>query len=478
MGRRLGWKFFLIALVVGISIFAIYPPDKKINLGLDLQGGIHLILQADRKSIPKDTNVGDAVNRTLEKIRNRIDEFGVAEPSIQRQGEDRIIIQLPGIKDPDKAKSVIGRTALLEFKLVMKDDVKLDLVNKKADEVSMDLYKKPLKEILTDLKNENKIENLKQINARLGSMLPKRYELGFSHEKDREGKYEYKTMLVQKEASITGARLVRAEVGFTDNVNQHIVNLEFDGPGAKKFAKVTRDNVETPLAIVLDGRIKSFPNIREEIPNGKAQIEGSFTMEEAKELAIILTVGALEAPVHIIEERKVGPTLGRDSIRNGLRASMVGTVLVVLFMILYYRVSGLIANIALAMNLLILFGALAAMNATLTLPGIAGIVLTIGMAVDANVIIFERIKEELRNGKTIRSAIDAGFKRAFWTIFDANVTTILTAAILYWKGVGPIRGFGTTLIIGLLANMFTAIFVCKVIFDWMTLNFNVKKLSI
>ena len=283
---------------------------------------------------------------------------------------------------------------------------------------------------------------------------------------DKDTKQERKTpYVVQKKVYLTGSDLTTARVSIDQNTSEPYVSVEFNAAGAKAFGDLTEANVGRRLAIVLDGNVHSAPQIRERIPSGRAQITGGFTSEDATDLAIVLRAGALPAPVQFLEERTVGPSLGADSIRKGLISTAAAALAVVLFMVAYYRLSGLIADVALALNLLILMAAMAGFHATLTLPGIAGIVLTIGMAVDTNILIFERIREELRSGKTVRAAIDAGFARAFRTVVDTHVTVLVSAAILYQFGTGPVKGFAVSLAIGILASLFTAVFFTRLIFD-------------
>lgn len=431
MQRGLAWKALLILGIIALSVWLAYPPfdikdetgkvikEGKIKLGLDLQGGMHLVLKVDTSKIPEEARK-DATDRALEVIRNRIDEFGVREPAILRQGRNEIVVQLPGITDRDRALKLIGETALLEFKLVSDDAEKLSQALK---------------------------ENVPE---------------GFELQKDEDGQ----PILLQKETALTGDALTTAYLSFDQShFNEPYVSLEFNKKGADKFAKITQENVGRRLAIVLDGKVQSAPVIREAIPSGQAQITGRFTQEEANDLAIVLRVGALPAPVYIEEERTIGPLLGQDSIRDGIRATIIGGILVAVFMFVYYLFAGIIANIALVLNFIILLGALAYFHATLTLPGIAGVILTLGMAVDANVLIYERIREELKSGKLLRQAIPLGYDRAFSAIFDSNITTLIAAFLLIQFGTGPIRGFAVTLTIGIIASMFTAIFVTRVIFE-------------
>ena len=392
MTKNLKWKVILIIAIIAFAIQLAYPPSEKIDLGLDLQGGMHLVLEVDTTDLP-DLDKKDAVDRALEVIRNRIDEFGVREPSIQRQGNYQIIVQLPGITERERAINLIGKTALLEFRLVSEDPQKL--------------------------------------TEALDGNIPVGYELKYLEEKP---------LLVQEEASLTGDSMVDAEVKFDQSgFNQPMVGFRLDRKGGRRFARLSEENIGRRLAIVLDGVIQSAPVIKEKIPSGEGVISGRFSHDEASDLAIALRAGALPAPIKIVEERTVGPSLGRDSIEKGIRAIIYGGIVVILFMGIYYLLAGLIANFALCLNLVIILGALSYFNAALTLPGIAGIVLIIGMSVDANVLIFERIREEMNLGKTVRFAIARGFKRAFLTILDANLTTLITALILFRFGTGPLR---------------------------------------
>ncbi len=382
----------------------------------------------------------NALDQTLEVIRNRIDEFGVTEPEIRKAGTDRIIVQIPGIKDPDRAIRIIGRTAHLEFKL---------------------------------LDEEHSLEEA------LAGKVPPGDEILYGRVVDkRTGRVRKVPYLVKKQTLLTGDHLVDARVMIDSRTNEPYVAIKFDKIGTKLFARITSNNVGKRLAIILDNTVYSAPVIREPITGGEASITGSFTFEEAHDLAIVLRAGALPAPVKVLENRTVGPSLGMDSIRKGIRAAIVGLIVVVLFMGVYYRLSGLVADVALLLNMILILGALAAFRATLTLPGIAGIVLTIGMSVDANVLIFERIREELRLGKTIKAAIEAGFERATITILDANITTLIAALILFQYGTGPIKGFAVTLSIGILASMFTAVVFCRGVFEFMVDVLKVKRLSI
>lgn len=533
MRRSIQWRAGLIIFFLALSIIYLIPtlvdplpkwwtkvlPTEKIHLGLDLRGGMHLLLEVEvqkavesaldkyasdlkesltKKGIPfkriersaegkisivlPDSKANDrfsqvradqyghlkvssfsekdgqfhyllemnsqeirsvedsAVRQALETIRNRVDQFGVAEPVIAPQGENQILVQLPGIKDPQRAIELIGRTALLEFKLV--------------DE-------------------ENSLEEALKGNIPPGS------EILYQKVVDREtGVITRRPYLVKKRALMTGDVLVDARMRIKSDFNEPYVSLDFDARGARLFDQITAENVKKRLAIVLDNNVYSAPVIQERISGGKAQITGSFTVEEASDLAIVLRAGALPAPVKIIQNVTVGPSLGQDSIEKGIRAAIIGAILVVVFMAVYYRLSGLIADWALVLNIVYLMGALASMRATLTLPGIAGIILAIGMAVDSNVLMFERIREELRLGKTVRAAVDAGYDKALFTIIDSHVTTLITAVVLFQFGTGPIKGFAVTLSLGVIINLFSALIGTKVIFDWINYRKQLQTLSI
>jgi len=419
-----------VVVLIALSIWAIYPPGEKINLGLDLKGGMHLVLEADTKRLPPGESPKDVVDAALEIIRNRIDQFGVREPTIARQGQTRILVDLPGIEDPQSAIELIGKTALLEFKVL----------NEKGN----------LREALEgDIPSDDEIL----------------YDL------------EKKAYLVKKKVLLTGAAIKNAQVEI-GQWGQPYVALEFTSEGAEEFADITGRHVGERLAIILDNVVKSAPVIKTRITGGKAVIEGSYSMEKANELKIVLKSGALPVPLNIIQNTTVGPSLGRDSIQKGLISGLIGLLAVLIFMAVYYKKAGLIAIIALLLNLLFLLAALAALKATLTLPGIAGIILTIGMSIDANVIIFERIREELRKERAPRSAVDAGYSKALRTILDANITTLITALILFQFGTGPIKGFATTLSIGIIASLFTAVLVTRAIFNVILQGKPLQKLSI
>ncbi len=699
------WKvIFVLALVVWSVLYLLptFIPDslpewytgifeKKVNLGLDLQGGIHLVLgvevdkaledKADQyvrdfKATMKEKRIGFkkvyripgtwSIRFELEKpddkprlekrvldgfrnlkqvsvensdtvvqvtfdekyvddlrknardqaqitVRNRVDEFGVAEPEIAPQGETGILVQLPGMFDPERAKSFLGRTAQLEFKMVddesdfiasLKDklpkgvimreypyegpkgeivterylvargkgnegrNILLDFFNnaaeiekflksKNVDKKLIDKIMLKVKGGLTPIERKeimemaapvlgavsktassidsksksespdakqpetnqpdmkqtaaNSKESSKEVQPKvekpdekpsakkvevsekshdmlrleklLKGKVPEGHEIGFGR-KERQLEVEFRTYYLKSEVAMTGDYITDARVSRDQSTGSPEVSLTFDRTGANIFEKLTGDNVKRRMAIVLEGEVASAPVIQTRIGGGRARItlgssrDYNEAISEAKDLAKVLRAGALPAPVRILEERTVGPTMGEDARKQGVYALMIGMVLVVLFMFLYYRLSGFIADIALILNALFIMAVMAAFQATLTLPGIAGIILTIGMAVDANVIINERIREELHSGKTPRAAVDAGYGRAFWTIFDSNFTTLIAAVVLWSYGSGPIQGFAVTLFVGILASMFTAIFVTRIIIDWVVLKLKVKRLSI
>ncbi len=511
MKKNLRWKIGLTLVVIALCIFLVYPPKDKIKLGLDLKGGTHLLMQViteDAVNVETDQQIarfedvfkknnityakatkekpgqfyfegtsvdqegkirdlidqytrdwdytftGDRVNfklkpaaeqflreqavlQTLETIRNRVDQFGVAEPVIQQQGSDRIVVELPGIDDPERVKNLIKVTAVLEFKLVKAGPA--------PDEETL----------------------IQQI----GGKVPEDGEIVKGE--TRRGVQGY--YLVSRVASITGKDLRSVRRGL-DEWNNPAVSFTLTPDGARRFEQVTGQNVGKQLAIILDGKLQSAPVINSRISDSGI-IQGRFTPEEADDLVVILKAGALPAGIRYLEERTVGPSLGSDSVRQGLLSGLVAIFGVMIFMIFYYNLTGLNAVFALLLNTLLTFGALSYFKATLTLPGIAGIILSIGMAVDANILIFERIKEEMALGKNAGSAINTGFSRAFSAIFDSNLTTILSGVFLFQFGTGPIKGYAVTLICGLVANLFTAVFVSRLIFD-LTVPTNAKKLSI
>jgi preprotein translocase subunit SecD len=540
MKKKILWRLILIGVTLILAAVFFLPntplfpympewwkknmPEKGIVLGLDLQGGLHLVFEVEgnkaveitteriairlkelfaKKNLtaeviangltitisPSSPDIRKAVeenypilvpvetgtslvckisdkeaqrikdttaDQALETIRNRIDQFGVAEPTIHRQGENEIVVQLPGVKDPKRAIDLIGKTAQLEFKLVDDDS-------------------KVAAELPQSIAPGEEEELLKQFTGRI----PEDTEILFEKRVNREtGAARKIPLLLKKQAALTGDLLSDAKVNIDSRFSEPYVSLSFNAAGAKLFEEVTGANVKKRLAISLDNTIYSAPVIQEKIAGGNAQITGRFSMEEAKDLSIVLRAGALPAPMKMLQNVTVGPSLGRDSIEAGKIAGIIGTIAVVIFMIFYYRFSGLIADFALLFNIVLLLGALASLNSTLTLPGIAGIILAIGMAVDSNVLMFERMRDELRAGKTPRAAVDSGYSKAFWTIFDSHVTTLITAAVLFQFGTGPIKGFAVTLSLGVMINLFTALIGTKSIFDIINSRRELKKLSI
>jgi preprotein translocase subunit SecD len=384
-------------------------------------------LKLDLREI--DAMKQNALQQAKETIQNRIDEFAVKEPEIYTEGSDRIIVRLPGVVDPTRAKALIGKTAVLEFKIVEQSG-----------------YFAPTREDLL---------------TRAGGKIPDGFDIYSTGDSSRGHTGYY---MLKKIPEITGKELVDARRQL-DEYQRPAVGFQFNSSAAKLFSEITSKNIHKQLAIVLDNKVMSAPTIQSRI-SSHGQITGDFTDQEARDLAIVLRSGSLPVPVEIEEERTVGPTLGQDSIRRGVVSFIVGSALVVFFMIIYYRRAGVIADLALVGNILMIMGVMALFGATLTLPGIAGIVLTIGMAVDANVIINERIREELRAGKTARAAVEAGYAKALWAILDSNITTAITGVVLYQFGTGPIKGFAVTLLIGLVSSVFTAVTGTRLIYDY------------
>ncbi len=534
MIQSLQWRIAIIALVLAASLFFVYPsigpvpefwakhlPNNPVRLGLDLQGGLYLVLEvqsemaveavvdktiSETSSLMKDEKVRysdilrtsasgmtvylkdaeqaqlfdekvldklnnfkkvsseptekgyavqlqldqreiesikqRAVRQAVDTIRNRVDAFGVAEPDVVMQGNDRIVVQLPGLKeDINRAIDIIRKTARLEFKLV---DEKGDL------------------------------------NAAVNGDVPQGDEVLYKVDRNpRSGVVSRTPYLLKKQILMTGDDIVDARIQ-PDNTGRMIIAMEFNRTGARQFERITGEHVRERLAIVLDNRIYSAPVIKDRISGGSAIIEGMFTPEEAHDLALVLRAGSLPAPVKILENRTVGPSLGEDSIRMGRNAILLGMGMIITCMIIYYKAAGIVATVAILFNLLLIFAIMVspALRATLTLPGLAGVALTIGISVDASILIFERIREELRLGKSARVAVENGYTKAFSTIFDSNLCTILSSLPLIQFGTGPIKGFAVTLVIGLLVSMFTALFVTRTIFEYAFQVMKIKKISI
>jgi preprotein translocase subunit SecD len=540
--KKFFWRILIIAAATVLSLIFFLPstalfssmpewwknymPDKGIVLGLDLQGGVHLVFEvegekaveitaeriatrlqdifkekkldarvkeeeqniivspntAEIKKVVNDEyqnidqvdsteekiiyRISDSevriikessVEQALETIRNRIDQFGVREPVIHKQAANEIVVQLPGVKDAKRAIELIGKTAILEFKV-------LDTEDPVAAQIPA-----------TILPGEEE-----SVMEEFSEKIPEEDEILFGKVVDKETDkvIQKNVYLMKKKTLLTGDLLTEARVNIDTLYNEPLVLLTFNSAGATLFEKVTEEHVGKNLAIILDNNVYSAPVIRDKISGGSAQIEGIATLEEAKDLAIALRSGSLRAPLKRLQNVTVGPSLGQDSIDAGVRAGIIGAILVVIFMLVYYKFSGLIADFALVLNIILLVGVLSMFNATLTLPGIAGIILAVGLAVDSNVLMFERIREELRLGKTPRAAIDSGYDKAFWTIFDSHVTTLITAVILFQFGTGPIKGFAVTLGWGVFINLFTALIGTKTVFDLITTRREVKRLSI
>ena len=574
--------------------------ERSIKLGLDLQGGMHLVLELDQSEIGMAADEQeDAIDRALEIIRTRVDQFGVSEPLIQKAGNDRIIVELAGVVDTVRARALVEQSAYLEFQLVkyqnefqevlalvdeviVENDLYLLPQEEEAGEAPaqaeqerqeefdpMDLFSKeeeepdsieslesgadisaaeseeertldellrgegalagetrkpfsqlfyqqsqglqterrenyllvpvdrePLVKEYLNLPEVREVIELAEVDNQVDYLryrspdeedVPDTLEVLWGDNKDNyvgpDGVMYKLIYLLKKHAEMTGEFLADANAtlggGYDPKTaNKPLVMMQLISEGADSFATISERYIQRDLAIVLDNIVKTAPRIMSRIPGGRAQIEGQPTMESAQDLAIVLRAGALPAPLTIVESRTVGPSLGADSIQKGSKAAMIGLAFVLVFMLVYYRFGGLVANVALIFDLIIILAVLAGFNATLTLPGIAGLILTIGIAVDANVLIFERIREELRSGKTLRAAIDAGYEKAFSTILDANITTFITAVVLFQFGTGPIKGFAVTLSIGLATSMFTAIYVTRVVFDLWTLRKGVKSIAL
>jgi len=488
---------------------------RALHLGLDLVGGMHLVLEVDKSKLSAD-DARDAGDRALEVIRNRVDEFGVFEPVIQKAGRDRILIQLPGV-DRDRAKSLIGQTAQLRFQLVLEERAAYDVLKMVDDRLktvaagsdsaagSTDTVKAEadsargllgddaeegtflsyIQTVGSDFGvDESDMPEFRVLYERSRAFWPEVNEVLLGPQERREGRTVRRLYVLKAEPEMLGSAIKDArpapyQGGEPGLANTWIVSLKLGRKEATVFAQVTGRNVGRRLAIVLDNVVKSAPVIQNRIPDGNAMITtNDVNPDEARDLAIVLRSGALPAPVNIVEERSVGASLGNDAIRRGIIASLIGAAAVVVFMLIYYAVGGALADFALALNILFLLAVLAGLRATLTLPGLAGIALTIGMAVDANVLVFERIREEMRSGKTNLAAVDTGYARAFVTIIDSNATTIITAIALYFVGTGAIRGFAITLTTGLVINVITAVFVTRWVFDWWLSRFQVRKLRV
>jgi protein-export membrane protein SecD len=509
---------------------------KAMRLGLDLQGGLHVVLRVQLEKIEQSARV-DAVDRALQVLRNRIDFTGVTEPVIQKQGDDRIIVDLPGYTDAAQAENIIGQTAQLEFKLTETPE-NASLILKRIDsvisavakatsrnseesgqssatpqtgasspttnpsdtardifadilggdtgtvsdtglaETGESAFSQYLEPFLFSSKNNTQwpgyvvsssdrrmIEKMLEM-PEVKKVIPEDVQFAWSTRSDiKAAQSVYYLYILKSKVQFLGKNLERVQLG-RDQYQAHAVNFRLTGQSSAAFARLTGANIDKPLAIVIDNKVESAPFINSKIRNdGQVTMGGSATIKDAQNLEIVLKAGALPAPVEIIEKNVIGPTLGSDSIRKGLVSSLVGLIAVFLFVGIYYRISGLIADIGLVFNIFFLLAIMAGLSATLTMPGIAGIILTIGISVDSNILIFERIREEMRSGKTVRAAIDAGYDRALLTIIDSHVTTLITAGALFLFGAGPIKGFAVSLFWGVTISLYTAVIITKLIFD-------------
>ncbi len=530
MDKSLRWKLLTLVALIGLSIFYLVPSFRlyslpaeqrygnadegirklrsgALKLGLDLLGGMHIVLEVDRSKL-KPEEVPDAVDRVMQILRNRIDQFGVAEPIVQKQGEDRILVQLPGLLDKTRAVDLIGKTAQLEFKLVKSPNEAKQVIDRLDRQLAVKVKGAPIDTTMADsldiaqplISLLNSYPDMSQYGgvtilpsdlpavesllkqAAADTLLPRDATIAISQKDELVSGQAVRILYVlNRRADFTGAGISSAimRIGLdASRPNDAGVSLTMNTKGTAAFRKVSGASVGRQLAIVLDDRVVSAPVIRDRISQGRAQITGNFSTAEANDLAIILRAGALPAPVNVIEERTVGPSMGRDSVNAGMHAAWVGAAAVAAFMIIYYRLSGVVSIIGISFNLFFLIAGLAMLRGTLTMPGIAGIALTVGMGVDSNVLIFERIREELKAGKRVKAAIDAGYHRAFATIIDSHSTTFISSVILYFFGTGPIRGFAVTLGLGIIANLFTNVMMTRMIFDAALANKSPQKLSI
>ena len=448
MNRNDRLRLWLVLIVVaGAACFAYFYRDG-LNLGLDLRGGAHIVLQA--KGTPENPLQDDSIDRLLAVLRNRIDQYGVAEPIIQKSGTDRIIVDLPGIQDPAAALELIGRTAQLDFREV------IDSTGTPPPAPVRSNYDSDIQFVNAQERWQKAIEQLNNSSADFQARA-KSIVGAIVAPAEEQGRFYLLGSVL-----LSGKDLVNAAVN-PDSLGRMGVSLEFNSEGARLFEEATARLVGKQLAIVLDDVVISAPVVQDRIAGGHAQITGRFTADEAGRLAIMLKAGALPVAVEIAENRSVGPSLGADSVRQGLEAGLFGAGMVLVFMLIYYQFRGLAADFALAVTVLLIFAGLIAFNATLTLPGIAGIILTLGMAVDGNVLIYERVREEQTAGKTPMAALDAGFRKALVTILDSNITTLIAALVLFYFGSGSVRGFGVTLSVGLVASVFANIVVTRAI---------------
>ena len=425
-------------------------PKRMLNLGLDLRGGSSLLLELEVAKLDKKEPLNEAMARAIEIIRNRIDQYGLSETQITRQGDKWIMVQLPGVANPQRAEELIGKTAMLEFRIVKENT---------------DAYSKAIEKLE---ETETPFDDNGLLIPSIAKLLPDDVQIM----RNKEGGY----LVVTKEVTVTGADLDDARLTMYGENGYPEVAFSFNAEGSKKFGKLTGANIGKRLAIVLDNTVQSAPTVQSRITKD-GRISGTFTLDEARQLTIVLKAGALPAPVKIIEKKTIGPTLGEDSIKSGLTASFYGLLLILVFMAIYYKGAGFIADTALILNLILLTAVMSYFSATLTLPGIAGIILSLAMAIDANVLIIERMREEIRLGKPIYEVIHLGYDKAWSAIFDSNITSIIVAACLLQFGTGPVKGFAVTLIIGLTVSLFTAVFVTRAIYE-LILTSNPKEISL
>lgn len=587
MNLNLRWRVLLVLASIVVSAAILWPTwryyrltpeqraqvdpakldeweEKALHLGLDLQGGMHMVLELDTSKLQPDADLGDITNRALEIVRNRIDEFGVTEPVVQKAGDRRIIVELAGIDDVARARDIVSKAAVLEFKMLrpgtelrrLTDRMDAELARRAGvDVASLDTTDENLEiEPVAPKKPEGAadssiaaadtssladslatapgkggllqwmVEDVKESGGRpFGSrvtVVPRSGKIAMNelaHVDEQEyprvaayidwladstrvipsdvqwawgsestpdpttgGRVRY-LYLLNARPELTGEALSTAHPqpdGGSNIAGNFLVGFDLTREGRRLFSRTTGENVGRLMAIVLDGRVKSAPEIQDKIRGGSASITGQFTAQEAADLALVLRAGALPVPLVIEEQRSVGPSLGRDSIEDGIKAIIYGFIAVMLFMLLYYRVAGAIAVVALFFNLAMMLAGVVAIGAVLTLPGIAGFVLTVGMSVDANVLIYERIREEQRSGQTFRNALMRGYSRVFLTIFDSHVTTLITALALLWFGTGPIKGFAVTLSLGIILSMFTSLVITRVIFDLLLRRAGVREIPI
>ncbi|MDR0292059.1 MAG: protein translocase subunit SecD [Elusimicrobium sp.] len=471
MSNKILFKWAVIIIAFFGSVYLLYPgyewysktnderskleasgdrPKNILNLGLDLRGGSSLLLELDTSKLPETANLNDAMAQAIEIIRNRIDQYGVAETPINRQGEKWISVQLPGIANPAAAEALIGKTAMLEFRIVKTDTKSAQKAMDKIDAT------------------ENPWDEDGNLIPSIAKLLPDDAVIM----KNKDGGYS----VLEKEAKVTGADLENANVNVSGEYGMPEVTFSFNLDGAKKFGALTGSNIGKQLAIILDNTVQSAPTIQSRITKD-GRITGRYTLDEAKRLSITLRAGALPAPVKIIEKRVIGPSLGEDSIKSGVSASLYGLIVILLFMLIYYKGGGFIADVALLLNLFFLLALMAAFNSTLTLPGIAGIILALAMAIDANVLILERMREEKHRGLPIGEIISTGYNKAWSAIIDSHVTNWIAALFLFQFGSGPVKGFAVTLTLGLVVSLFTSVFVTRAVYD-LLLTSNPKDISL